>query len=63
MKIDITNSDGTKTVEVPHPEHIQQPLIQTIVNELRGVGVCPSTGESGIRTTKVMTEITRKDGQ
>ncbi|MBP1663661.1 MAG: oxidoreductase [Bacteroidetes bacterium] len=63
MKIQITTADGIETVEVPHPEHIQQPLIQTIVNQLRGVGVCPSTGESGIRTTKVMTEITRKNRQ
>ncbi len=36
------------------PEHIQQPLIQTIVNELRGEGTCPSTGISGARTSKVM---------
>jgi len=36
------------------PEHIQQPLIQTIVDELRGIGKCPSTGISGSRTSKVM---------
>lgn len=36
------------------PEHIQQPLIQTIVSELRGEGVCPSTGITGARTSKVM---------
>lgn len=36
------------------PEHIQQPLIQTIVNELRGKGLCPSTGVTGARTSKVI---------
>jgi predicted dehydrogenase len=34
--------------------HIQQPLIQTIVDELKGTGKCPSTGESGARTNLVM---------
>ena len=59
MKINITTAEGTKLVEVLHPEHIQQPLIQTIVNELRGTGNCPSTGETGARTTNVMIDITR----
>ncbi len=36
------------------PRHIQQPLIQTIVDELLGKGKCPSTGVSGARTNKVM---------
>ncbi len=36
------------------PKHIQQPLIQTIVDELLGRGACPSTGVSGARTNRVM---------
>jgi len=36
------------------PVNIQLPLIQTIVDELRGEGKCPSTGVSGARTNKVM---------
>lgn len=48
-------SDGCcEDFSTHQPEHIQQPLIQTIVNELRGKGVCPSTGISGARTSKVM---------
>ncbi len=39
---------------IPHPAHVQQPLIQSIVDALRGTGVCPSTGESAARTTRVM---------
>jgi predicted dehydrogenase len=36
------------------PKHIQQPLIQAIVDELLGKGSCPSTGVSGGRTSWVM---------
>jgi 1,5-anhydro-D-fructose reductase (1,5-anhydro-D-mannitol-forming) len=40
--------------DLPNPTHIQQPLIGTIVNQLLGKGVCPSTGETALRTTRVM---------
>lgn len=46
------------TLSVPPPEHIQQPLIQSIVDELRGKGKCPSTGQTGIRATILMDQIT-----
>ncbi|MGI9544252.1 MAG: Gfo/Idh/MocA family protein [Cyclobacteriaceae bacterium] len=36
------------------PKHIQQPLIQTVVDSLLGNGACPSTGISGARTNKIM---------
>ena len=36
-------------IAAEHPAHVQQPLIQTIVDELNGSGQCPSTGESGAR--------------
>jgi hypothetical protein len=51
-------SEGrTRTVETEYPAHVQQPLIQTIVDELNGAGMCPSTGESGARTTAVIDHI------
>lgn len=40
-----------------NPPHIQQPLIQSIVDELNGRGVCPSHGESAARTSWVMDEL------
>ena len=52
--VQLVTSSGTTSLTVAHPPHIQQPLIQTIVDELNGDGQCPSTGISGIRTTKVM---------
>lgn len=39
------------------PKHIQQPLIQTIIDELNGVGSCPSHGESAARTNWVMEQL------
>ncbi len=50
----LENIEGIQTVDRPNPPHIQQPLIQTIVNELNHQGVCPSTGISALRTTRVM---------
>lgn len=48
-------------LQFTHEQPIQEPLIQLIVNELRGVGVSPSTGLTGVRTTWVMEQITKKD--
>lgn len=50
----LENQSGVQIAERPNPPHIQQPLIQTIVNELNHQGVCPSTGASALRTTRVM---------
>ncbi len=40
----------------PNPPHIQQPLIQTMVDELNGLAAspCPSTGDSALRTAEFM---------
>jgi predicted dehydrogenase len=55
--------DGVET-QFPggNPYHIQQPLIQTIVDELlgKGKGSCPSTGISAARTSWVMDRMTGK---
>jgi 1,5-anhydro-D-fructose reductase (1,5-anhydro-D-mannitol-forming) len=42
---------------IAHPPHVQQPLIQTVVDHLCGVGRCPSSGDSAARTTWVMDQI------
>jgi predicted dehydrogenase len=36
-----------------NPEHVQQPLIQSVVDHLLGRGTCPSTAESALRTVRV----------
>ena len=46
---------GIESIELPFPAHVQQPLIQTIVDELlTGKPACPSTAESAARTTRVI---------
>ncbi len=52
-------NDAPKTMKFEMPQHIQQHLIQTVVNDLLGKGSCPSTGESAIRTNWVMEEMTK----
>jgi 1,5-anhydro-D-fructose reductase (1,5-anhydro-D-mannitol-forming) len=59
--VTLETAAGTETFTIPHPAHVHQPLIQTIVDELTGHGAapCSSTGESGARTTRVMDELLR----
>jgi predicted dehydrogenase len=64
----LTTRTGAHTLERPNPPHVQQPLIQSIVDELQGRGECPSTGVTAARTTAVMDTVltgyygTRDDG-
>ena len=55
--IQMINKQGVSKLVVEQPKHIQQPLIQSIVNQLNGIGVCPSTGESAARTAWVMDQM------
>lgn len=51
----VYDSQGlTQTILIENPAHIQQPLIETIVQELLGNRGCPSTGDTAARTTWVM---------
>lgn len=50
----LENTGGNQVFDLPNPLHIQQPFIQTIVDELSGIGKCQSTGHSGARTNWVM---------
>jgi predicted dehydrogenase len=53
----LTTPDGASEFRIDYPPHIEQPLIQTVVDELNGEGVCPSTGESAARTSWVMDQM------
>ncbi len=48
---------GKRELDLPNPKHIQQPLIQTIIDELNGNGLCPSTGLTASRTNWVMDKL------
>ena len=53
----LTTAEGVQEFAIPHPPHVHQPLIQTVVDELNGSGQCPSTGVTGARTSWVMDEM------
>ena len=55
--IGLENSGGRREFSIANPMHIQQPLIQTIVDELTGRGRCFSTGQTGAPTNWVMDRI------
>lgn len=50
----LETGEETVTFDLPNPDTIQQPLIQTIVDALHGKGECPSTGITATRTSRVM---------
>jgi 1,5-anhydro-D-fructose reductase (1,5-anhydro-D-mannitol-forming) len=53
----LISSDGEEKFDLPNPPHVHQPLVQLMVDELLGKGKCPSTGESGARTSAVMDSV------
>jgi predicted dehydrogenase len=53
----LTTADAETEFAIDYPDHIQQPLIQTVVDDLLEVGRCPSDGESGARATWVMEQM------
>ena len=55
--IRVETEEGISEYDLIQPEHVQQPLIQTVVDELLGRGKCPSTGISAARTTWVIDQI------
>lgn len=55
--ITLTTASGTEEFAIGYPEHIQQPLIQSVVDALNGTGTCPSTGQSAARTSWVMDQM------
>ena len=52
--VTVETAAGLQALTLPFPAHVQQPLIQTIVDELTGAGTCPSTAGNGARATQVM---------
>jgi len=50
---------GTQEMSFTNPEHVSQNLVQQVVNELSGNGVCVSTGVSAARTSWVLDEMVR----
>lgn len=49
----------TEELHIPYPLHVQQPLIDLIVKDIRGEGKSPSTGETGAKTNLILDWITK----
>lgn len=57
--VELETAEGVQVFEVTHPPSIQQPLIATLVDELRGHGCSPSNGVSAARTNAVIDQVLR----
>ncbi|SET37985.1 Predicted dehydrogenase [Natronincola peptidivorans] len=55
----LTTEEKITKFPIENPKHIQQPLIQTVVNELNGESKCPSSGKSAARTSWVIDQIVK----
>lgn len=53
----LERSGAVEAVDLPYPPHVAQPMIQSVVDDLLGLGACPSTGESARRTSRVMDRV------
>lgn len=53
----LENDAGRQQFSIKNPAQIQEPLIQTVVDELLGIGKCPSTGATAAQTNWVMDRI------
>jgi predicted dehydrogenase len=57
----LTTASGKEQWSFERPQHVHQPLVETIVAELtENYGQCPSNGESGARTNWVMGELVKR---
>jgi predicted dehydrogenase len=59
LPIRVTVAGRTREVLIEDPPHVQQPLIQSIVDELNGGERCPSDGMSALRTARVLDALVR----
>jgi len=55
----LTTAAGTQEVAIPNPPHVQQPFIQSIVDDLNDIAPCPGTPESAARSSFVADAILR----
>jgi 1,5-anhydro-D-fructose reductase (1,5-anhydro-D-mannitol-forming) len=55
--LELTIGEARELIAVEQPEHVHQPLVQAIVDELAGRGRCPSTGQSAERASLVIDRV------
>ncbi len=60
VPVELVTEKGVEKFEFLKPKHVQQSMIQLVVDELLGKGKSPSTGVSGARTNWVMDEVVKE---
>lgn len=50
----LRTGQGEESFEIAHPDHVHQPLIQQIVDELTGQGTCLAKAEIGVQAGRVV---------
>ena len=58
--IHLRTSEGFREFDIPNPEHVQQPLIKTIVETLQGINTCDCTSLSVTPVNWVLDRILKK---
>ncbi|WP_346858064.1 Gfo/Idh/MocA family oxidoreductase [uncultured Draconibacterium sp.] len=58
--VKVKTAEGIRELTFQNPEHISQNLVQQVVDELRGIGKCVSTGKSAARTSWVLDEMVKE---
>lgn len=58
--LELVNEAGEQRVDIPNPAHVQQPFIQSIVDDLNGLAPCPGNVDSAVRSTWVADEILKQ---
>lgn len=53
----IVNEEGTRSIRIPNPKHVQMPLIQNVTQHLQGFGLCKCDSVSATPVNWVMDRI------
>jgi predicted dehydrogenase len=56
----LVDDEGTHTFDIGYPEWVHQPMVESIVGELRGEGQCPSTGVTAARASWFAAEVLKE---
>lgn len=59
--IRLINSEGKKDIVVPNPPYVQLPIIQKVIENLQGIGICECTAISATPTNWVLDRILWKN--
>ncbi|HKK48798.1 MAG TPA: gfo/Idh/MocA family oxidoreductase, partial [Alkalispirochaeta sp.] len=59
--VHVVSGTGEEMLHFDPPQHVQQPLIQMVVDDLLGRGTCPSTAESAARTDLVLSRLRKEN--